>query len=82
MLAAATVYDGLLAAVGTYFVGGGAILDVAAQGAGHTVFPSRDGVLVEGQLGDKVNNVRNRHSVAQDTGNQLGVVPIFLFEGA
>ena len=82
MLATAAVYDGLLAAVGTNFVGGGAVLDVAAQGAGHTVFPGRDGVLVKGQLGDKVNNVRNRHSVSQDAGNQFSVVPIFLFEGA
>ena len=47
MFASATVNHTLLTAIGTYFIGSGAIFNVTAQRAGYTIFPSCNGVDIE-----------------------------------
>ena len=63
-------------------VGDGAVLDVAFQCAGYAVGPCGDGVDVEGEFADKFDDVGDRHAVAEDAGDELGVVPVFFLEHA
>lgn len=68
-------------AVGAFaFFGGGSVGDVFFECAHHAVFPGVDGVAVEHQVAHDVHHVWQRHSVSQDSGDQLGVVPVFFVE--
>ena len=80
-LAAAGV-DDLPTAVGTGFAGLGAVLDVAFQCTGHTVGPSGDAVDVEVQFADEVHHIGDGHAMAQDTADELGIVPVLFLEHA
>ncbi len=71
-----------MATFGTDLLGDGAVLDVAAQGACHTVLPCGDGVFVEVEFGDELDEVGEGHTVAQNAADELGIVPVLLLEGA
>lgn len=69
----------LVATLGTQFsIGMGSIGDVAFQCPDDPVFPCVDVVLVQCEVLHQVNGIGEGHSVAQDSGNKLGIVPVFL----
>ena len=79
---AAAFVDELAAAVGAGLACLSAVLDVALQGACDTVGPGGDAVDVEVQLADEVDHIGDGHAVAQDAGDEFGVVPVLLAEHA
>ena len=80
---AAVLEDELLAAIGAFLLlVHHAIRHVFLQCAGDAILPCVDAVFLHVEVLHQLNHVLDGHSVAQDAGNQLGVVPIFLVERA
>ena len=75
------VDERLMSAVGAFHsFGFGAVCDIFLQGAFHTVLPRVDALALQLQGADELDDVLQRHAVAQHAGNQLGIVPVFLVE--
>ena len=53
----------------------GAVGDVLFQGALHSVLPGVDALVVEVESLDEVEDIHDGHAVADDAGDELGVVP-------
>jgi hypothetical protein len=70
----------LLTTLWTATLAASTILDVLLQRALNTVLPCVDGLRVEVQAVNKLNNLVNRHAVAQYARDKLRIVPELLVE--
>ena len=62
------------------FGGLGSVGDEFLQRPLDPVFPGIDGINLEMKFGDDVDHEHQGHAVAQNAGDQFGVVPVFLVE--
>ena len=75
------VNQGFVATVGALLsLGFGAVLNVFLQGTLYTILPSVDALAIELERTYQLDNLLDRHTVAQHAGNQLGIVPILFVE--
>ena len=75
--AALLVDKGFLSAGGAHLsLGLGAIGDILLERALHAVLPSVDALIIELERTHKFDDVVDRHTVAQHTRDELGIVPI------
>ena len=78
-LAASTI-DELASTIGACLTCLRAIFDIAFECASDTIGPCGDGVSVEIEFPDKFNHIGDRHAMAEDAGDKLGVVLEFFLE--
>ena len=64
----------------TLFAGGCSVLNISFQSTLHTILPCVDGLRVEVQAVNELNNLVDRHAVAQYARDKLRVVPELLVE--
>lgn len=75
--AAFLVDEGVVAAVGAALGGFGTVGDVFLEGSLHAHFPGVDRLAVKLEAVDHLYHLLNGHAVAEHTGDEFGVVPVF-----
>ncbi len=76
--AAFLIDEGLLSAVGADLpFCFGAVGEIFFQGAFYTHFPCVDALRVEFKSANEFQNLIDRHAIAEDSGDQFGIVPVF-----
>ena len=58
----------------------GTVSDILLQCALHTILPCVDALVFELQRANELDDMVDRHTIAQHAGDQLGIVPVFRIE--